>query len=429
MPLDVETVRAAFPALALKDRGLPRLYLDNPAGTQVPRTVVDAMADCLLEANANIGGMFETSRRADAVVADARAAMADFLNAPSAGEIVFGQNMTSLTLHLSRSIGRAFRPGDEIVLTRMDHDANVQPWLLMARDHDLVVRWLDFDPERFEFNLSDLDDLLGDRTRLVCIGGASNLLGTLNDVAAICRHARAAGAWTYVDAVQSVPHVSTDVQALRCDFLVCSAYKFFGPHQGILWGRRDILAELEPYKVRPAPDELPWRFEPGTQSHEGIAGVRAAVDYLARLGTVTEAGVTGQVATATPRGAQLQRGMRAVFQYEQSLSARLVDGLQSLPGIRVLGVTARDGLARRVPTVSFVHDRVPPATLAESLAARNIFVWSGHNYAVEAARRLGVLDRGGVLRVGPVHYNTVAEIDAFLNALEDLLPQAARAAT
>ncbi len=419
MTFDIDAVRAEFPALSLRDGGTPRCYFDNPAGTQVPSRVADAVRSCLLEANANVGGLFESSRRADALVAGARSALADFLNAPSDDEIIFGQNMTSLTFHLSRSIGRALQAGDEIIVTRMDHDANVYPWLLMARDHGLEVRWLPFDCSSFEFDLADLEALLSDRTRLVCVAGASNLLGTLNDVAAISRLASAAGAWTYVDAVQSVPHVPTDVQAIRCDFLVCSAYKFFGPHQGVLWGRGDLLAELEPYKVRPAPDALPWRFEPGTQSHEGIAGVAAAVDYFAWIGETMAARTEGPLAG---RRTRLTAAMNCLFEYEQTLAARLVDGLQSLPGITVQGPSARDALIRRVPTVSCTHRKARPADLAAGLAKRNIFVWSGHNYAIEAARSLGLLETGGVLRIGPVHYNTYAEIDRFLGALEDLLP-------
>ncbi len=426
MAFDLDAVRAEFPALSLTDDGQPRCYFDNPAGTQVPRRVVDAIAACLLTANANVGGSFATSRRADEIVENARLAVRDFLNAPSADEIVFGQNMTSLTLHLSRSLARMLQPGDEIILSRMDHDANVQPWLLMARDRGLKVRWFEFDRERFEFDLEDLDGLISDHTRLICIGGASNLTGTINDVAGVCRRARDAGAWTFVDAVQSVPHVVTDVQALGCDFLVCSAYKFFGPHQSVLWGRRELLSRLEPYKVRPAPDELPWCFEPGTQSHEGIAGVAAAVDYLAWIGETMAGGPPATAGSPGERRRTLEAAMRCLFDYEQTLSARLVDGLQALSGVKVQGLTDHNALARRVPTVSFTHDRASPAELARQLGLRNIFVWSGHNYAVEAARILGVLDRGGVLRVGPVHYNSKAEIDAFLNALDELLPAARR---
>jgi len=294
MAFDLNSVRAQFPALAITDDGQRRIYFDNPAGTQIPLMVAEAMSDCLLTSSANLGAGFPTSQAADQIVSSARGAMADFLNAPSSDEIVFGQNMTTITLHLSRSIGRLFRPGDEIILSRMDHDANVWPWVLLARDLELEVKWLPFDPATFEFDLSVLDDLLTDRTRMICVGGASNLTGTLNDVAAICTKARAAGALTYVDAVQSVPHVATDVQAIGCDFLVCSPYKFFGPHQGVLWGRRSVLEQLEPYKVRPAPSGIPDCFETGTQSHEGIAGIKAAIDYFEWVGTSMARSASGR---------------------------------------------------------------------------------------------------------------------------------------
>ena len=279
MTLDLEAIREQFPALRATDDGVARIYLDNPAGTQVPQRVVDAMSHCMLSASANLGGYFRTSDLAGAIAADAQQAMADLLNAPSPDEIIFGQNMTSLTFHVSRSIGRHLSAGDEIVLSRMDHDANVHPWVLLARDHGLNIRWLPFDTGTFEFDLRELEKLLNERTRLVCVCAASNLTGTMNDVRAICRLARDAGAWTYIDAVQSAPHVVNDVQAIDCDFLVCSPYKFFGPHQGVLWGRRDVLEALEPYKVRPAPTDIPWCFAPGTASHEGMAGTAAAVEY------------------------------------------------------------------------------------------------------------------------------------------------------
>jgi cysteine desulfurase family protein (TIGR01976 family) len=414
MTFDIEAIRSQFPALSVTDDGVARIYLDNPAGTQVPRSVVDRMSECMLGASANLGGFFRTSKLAGETVADAQAAMADFLNAPSPDEIVFGQNMTSLTFHVSRSIGRFFSAGDEIVLSRMDHDANIEPWVLMARDHDLRVRWLPFDTRSFEIDLANLDDVLTDRTRLVCIGGASNLTGTINDVVNICHKAREAGAWTFIDAVQSVPHIVTDVQAIGCDFLVCSAYKFFGPHQGILWGRREILERLEPYKVRPAPGTIPWSFAPGTASHEGLAGTAAAVDYLARIGTPKSDG-------PVERKAGLTIGMQLMLDYEQQLSSRLVSGLQALPDVTVQGITAADRMAWRVPTVSFTHASMAPDAIARALAERNIFVWSGHNYAVEAADALGILKSGGAVRVGPVHYNSVEEIDALLTELEAIL--------
>lgn len=421
MAFDLATIRAEFPALATTDDGQPRYYFDNPAGTQVPRRVVESMSHCLLEANANIGGAFSTSERAGAIVESARVAMADFLNAPSPDEVIFGQNMTTLTFHLSRSIGRHLKPGDEIILSRMDHDANVQPWVLMARDFDLELRWLEFDPDSYEFDLTKLDALLSERTRLVCVGGASNLLGTLNNVTEISRRSRAAGAWTFVDAVQSAPHIPTDVQAIGCDFLACSAYKFFGPHQGILWGRREVLTALEPYKLRPAPDELPWCYETGTQSHEGIAGCGAAVDYFAWIGETMAAGDAKPSAAASSRRERIHTALECLFRYEGGLSQHLIRGLQSIPGVRVRGITDPQALDRRVPTVAITHDSAQPGAVAKALAQRNIFVWSGHNYAVEAARSLGIYETGGALRIGPVHYNSAAEIDVLLNALEDVL--------
>ena len=283
MSYDIDAVRAQFPALAIEDDGLRRIYLDNPAGTQVPASVAEAMSGCLLETNANGGGYFRTSQQSDAVVASARAAMADFLNADSPEEIVFGQNMTTITLHVSRSIGRLMRSGDEIIVSCMDHDANIWPWVLLARDLGFEIKWLPFDTQTFEFDLDALDELLTDRTRLVCVGGASNLLGTINDVAAICEKAKSVGALMYIDAVQSVPHVATDVQAIGCDFLACSPYKFFGPHQGVLYGRSEILGQLEPYRVRPAPARPPGSFETGTQSHEGMAGTAIVQGGLSTL--------------------------------------------------------------------------------------------------------------------------------------------------
>lgn len=415
MTIDIARIRAQFPSLSQTDDGAPRLYFDNPAGTQVPQQVADRMIDCLLHKSANIGGYFKTSELAAAVVDEARTAMADFLNAPSPDEIIFGQNMTSITMHVSRSIGRLLRPGDEIILSHMDHDANVEPWKLLARDLDLKIRWLPFNVETFEFDLAELDGLLTKRTRLVCVGGASNLTGTINDIKTICGKARDAGAWSFIDAVQSVLHIPTDVQDIGCDFLVCSAYKFFGPHQGILWGRSEVLEQLEPYKVRPAPAELPWCFETGTQSHEGMAGTAAAVDYLAWVGaTMADAEGSG-------RRGQLSAGLGLLFDYEQQLAAQLIRGLQDISGVTVQGISAADALHRRVPTVSFTHDRHAPATIAAALAERNIFTWHGHNYALEAATALGIIASGGAVRIGAVHYNTAAEIDTALQALDAIL--------
>jgi cysteine desulfurase family protein (TIGR01976 family) len=421
MTFDLESVRSQFPALSITDAGVRRIYFDNPAGTQVPVGVANAMSDCLLNKNANLGGFFASSVDAGQVVDEARAAMADFLNAPSVDEIIFGQNMTTITLHMSRSLGGLLRPGDEIVLSQMDHDANVWPWVLLARDLELNVRWLPFNKETFEFDIDVLDGLLTDRTRLLCVGGASNLTGTINDIAAICGKARDAGAITYVDAVQSAPHIAIDVQQIGCDFLVCSAYKFFGPHQGILWGRRELLERLAPYKVRPAPDEIPGCFETGTQSHEGFAGVAAAVDYFAWIGESMAQEHMDHWSRLSGRRQFLHAAMDFLFAYEKLLAEHLIDGLMQLDGVMVQGLSAADAMQRRVPTVAFTHDSVAPATIAESLAQQNIFVWHGHNYAIEVAKTLGLYETGGAVRIGPVHYNSHAEIDELLTALSSIV--------
>lgn len=422
MRYDVDAIRSKFPALSARDNGAPRIYFDNPAGTQVPQSVADKVHECMLESSANVGGFFRTSERAAAIVDEAHTAMADLLNAKSAEEIIFGQNMTTLTLYLSRSIGSKMQAGDEIILTRMDHDANVYPWMLLARDLGLEVKWLPFDLDSFEFDLSLLDDLLSDRTKLICVGGASNLTGTINDVRTISAKAKDAGAWTYIDAVQSVPHVSVDVQELGCDFLVCSAYKFFGPHQGILWGRRQVLESLEAYKVRPAPEEIPGCFETGTMNHEGMAGTTAAVDYLASIGEAYGGDFLEKNKKYAGRRRNVHAAMDCLFAYEAALASKLIDGLQQLPGVRIQGIASKDAMSRRVPTVAFTVDGVSPDSIAKSLARKNIFVWSGHNYAVEAVTALGIHEAGGAVRVGPVHYNTRAEIDNLLIELDEILP-------
>lgn len=413
MSLDVSAVRAQFPSLATLDNGVRRIYFDNPGGTQVPELVVQRMSDCLLEGNANLGGFFRTSDLAGEVVDNARATMADFLNVQDPNEVTFGQNMTTIALHLSRSIGQFLNPGDEIILSRMEHDANIAPWLLMARDFDLEVRWLPFNVETFEFDADAIDELLNERTRMLCIGGASNLTGTINNIKTMCAKARAAGAWSFVDAVQSAPHILPDMADYGCDFFACSAYKFFGPHQGILWAPSEVYEQLEPYKVRPAPLDLPWRFETGTQSHEGMAGTAAAVDYFAGVG----AELTGKNARRT----NLVAAFDAMFDYEKQLAEHLIYGLQAIPGVTIQGISNRDAMDRRVPTVSFTHERLAPDNIARGLGEHNIFVWSGHSYGVEPATALGLIDGGGVVRIGMVHYNTVEEIDEALTVIETIV--------
>ena len=404
-PLDLAHIRAQFPALALADGTAPRVYLDNPAGTQVPQRVIDRTVACLTSANANLGGHFATSKAADALVEEAHRAVADFYNAASTAEIVFGQNMTTLTLHMSRCLGRRFRKGDEIVLSGMDHDANVAPWLLLAEDLGLSVRFMEFDPETYEFPEDALTRVLSDRTRLVALGLASNCTGTVNDVKRFAREAKSAGALVYVDAVQFAPHYAIDVQDLGADFLVSSAYKWFGPHQGILWGREELLAETFAYKVRPAGSDLPHKFETGTLSHEGMAGCLGAVEYLEQFG---EGGT---------RAAKLRAAWARLAGYEQRLTMRLIAGLREFKGLRIRGITSDNAMDRRVPTVSFTLAGHHPEALAKGFARDNIFVWSGHNYAIEPVGRMGLLDKGGVLRVGLAHYNTETEVDGFLSAL------------
>ena len=402
---DADQARAQFPALSLTDDGRPRVYFDNPAGTQVPRQVIDRTVACLTSMNANLGGYFRTTRDAGELVEEAHRACADFYNAASGSEIVFGQNMTTLTLHMSRCLGRSFRPGDEIVLSRMDHDANVAPWLLLAEDLGLTVRWMDFDTETYEFPDDALARVLSDRTRLVALGMASNCTGTVNDVKRFTVEAKAAGALVYLDAVQYAPHLAIDVQELGADVVVSSAYKWFGPHQGILWGREALLRETFGYKLRPVGETLPDKFETGTLSHEGMAGTLGAIDYLEQFGT------------GETRALRIASAWDAMAQYERQLTLKLIEGLKGVSGLTIRGVTSVNAMHRRVPTVSFTLDGHHPQALAEGFARDNIFVWSGHNSAIEPVSRMGLMDKGGVLRVGLAHYNTEAEVDAFLSSL------------
>ncbi|MDQ0392677.1 cysteine desulfurase-like protein [Labrys monachus] len=418
--MNIDAVRAEFPALEREVGGHPCVFFDNPAGTQVSRRVLRRMEDAMIGLNANLGGLFATSIAAEAMVEEAHAAMAAFLNGEP-DEIVFGQNMTTLTFAISRSIGRELAAGDEILLTRMEHDANVAPWLMLAEEKGLVVRWLDFDPASFEFDLSQLDGLVTDRLRLAAINYASNVTGTINDVAAITRRVKQAGALVYVDAVQFAPHGIVDVKALGCDFLVCSAYKFYGPHQGILWGRRDVLDRLTAYRVRPAPAEPPGKFETGTASREALAGVLGAIEHYQWVGTRF-----GGAEPVDRRRAQIVAGIRAIDAHEQALTAQLIEGLARIPGVAIQGLTARQAMPRRVPTVSFVHPGADPRAICEGMAREGISLWHGHNYGVEPVRRLGLLDKGGVVRIGLGQYNTGAEVDRLLAALEGWLGTNAR---
>jgi cysteine desulfurase family protein (TIGR01976 family) len=408
-PLDPASIREQFPALQQVVNGRRALYLDGPGGTQAPERVISAMAEFLRTGGSNLGGPFLASERSEAITNTARAAMMAFYNAARSEEIVFGQNMTSLTFALSRALARTWREGDEIVLTRLDHDANISPWLLAAEERGVTVRWLDFHPADTTLALESLPQLLNERTRLLAITHASNAVGTIPDVARAVRLVHAVGALVYVDAVHVAPHHLIDVQALDCDFLVSSAYKYFGPHTGILYGRYRLLEEMMAYKVRPAPAEPPGKWETGTQSFESLAGVAAAIDYLASLGP--------------PEGTMRERlsaAMSAVKAHERLLAERFLQGATGVPGLRVYGITDIERLDERTPTFAVSLEGYHADEVAAALGAEGIYVWSGHYYAVAVMERLGLLEQGGLVRIGFVHYNTLEGVDEVLAALARL---------
>lgn len=411
--LDTPAIRAQFPALMQQIASQPAVFLDNPGGTQVPQAVIEASSAYLRQDNANRGGPFATSQRSDALLDEAHAALADLLGAASPAEIVFGPNMTTLTFGLSRAIGRTLRPGDEIIVTRLDHDANITPWVLMAEDRGVTVRWADFHPADCTLDMHGLRGLLNERTRLVCVGLASNATGTVNDVATITRWAHAAGAHVFVDAVHYAPHGPIDVQALDCDYLACSVYKFYGPHVGVLYGRYDLLDRLPAYKVRPAHNEPPGKFETGTQNHEGIAGALAAVEYLAGLGAPDQGATANRGGPPSTRRQRLRAALSAIHDYDRQLTVALLAELEGIPQLTVHGITDPQRLDWRVPTVSFTIEGHHPASIAAGLGQAGIFVWHGNYYALAVTERLGVEGKGGMVRVGAVHYNTVAEIGRF----------------
>jgi cysteine desulfurase family protein (TIGR01976 family) len=410
--LNVEQCRQQFPALAREINGRPVVYFDGPAGSQAPRRVIEAIGDYLIRSNANHGGVFTTGRESDAMLREAHRAVADLLGASDPDVIAFGQNMTSLTIALSRALARTWQPGDEIVVTRLDHDANVTPWVLAARDAGATVRHVAIRAADCTLDLDDLRRQLTPRTRLVAVGCASNAVGTINPVRQIMEWTHAVGGLVFLDAVHFAPHALIDVTAWDCDFLACSAYKFFGPHVGILYGKRDLLESLPAYKLRPVPDTLPDRWMTGTQSHEGIAGVLAAVEYLADLGRAIDP-------HASQRRPALRQAYAAIGVHERELSRQLVTGLAALRRVKVLGITDPARLSERVPTVSLTHERLSPLALAEHLDRHGIFVWHGNFYALALSEALG-LEPAGMVRIGLLHYNTSAEVERLLAALGEL---------
>ncbi len=399
IPLD--WLRGRFPSLSRTDNGARRIYLDGPAGTQVPQSVANAVSETILYSNANLGGMFATSLVADKVIEDGHQAMADFFGC-SPEEVIIGPNMTSLTYHFSRMIGKQLKAGDEIIVTQMDHEGNVSPWLQLADDLGLVIRKLPFNEESWQIEPDDLVGLISDKTRLAALNYSSNLTGSINDMAALVAVAKTSGILSYVDAVQFAPHGLIDVKALDCDFLVCSSYKFFGPHLGILYGKREILETLTPYKCRCSADDLPYRFETGTPQIELVAGLAACVDHIADLGH--------QLGENGSRREAISKAFKASAGHELTLVKMLIDGLQSVDGLTIHGITDKHRFDQRVPTVSFTLSDIIPEILVRMLNNEGIFCWAGHNYAYEVVRQLGIDPDLGVVRIGIANYNSVEEI-------------------
>jgi cysteine desulfurase family protein (TIGR01976 family) len=414
-PIDVPAIRHQFPALAVTQDGRPVAYFDGPGGTQVPQRVIDAVTRYYRTMNANHGGRFLTSERSDAMLARAHEAVADLLNA-TADEVKFGANMTTLNFALSRSIGATLGPGDEVVVTRLDHEANVGPWHALTGERDVVVRTVEIREDDCTLDLASFEAALSSRTRHVAVGLASNAVGTINPVREIVDRAHAVGATASVDAVHFAPHGPIDVRELDCDYLLASAYKFFGPHVGILYGKRDALDRLPAYKVRPAED----RWETGTQDHEGIAGTLAAVEYLAEIGERFGTPFADALSRYGGRRLALKAGLTAIRATEMELFGRLMDGLEGVPGIRIWGIRDRARWDERCPTVAFRIGHTPPTETAAALGSRGIFAWDGDYYATGLMERLGIAESGGAVRVGLAHYNTPDEVDRLTEALHEL---------
>lgn len=416
----IERVRAAFPALGVTDEGRRRIYFDNPAGTQVPRQVIDRVTSYYTRSNANTGGGFVTSRATMEIAQTARTKLAAFFNASSADEIVIGRSMTALTFHIAQALQAEIRTGDEILVTHMDHDANVTPWLRLAERTGAIVKWLPFDRETTRYDMQALDDLVTPRTKIAAVNYASNITGTINDVATIVKRVQAVGGLSYVDAVQYAPHGVIDVQALGCDFLACSPYKFYGPHVGVLWGRKSWLERLAPQKLRVSTEALPSRYMLGTAAYELIAGTLGALEYYEWLGEAVATDAHRAAAGAGPAGA-INAAKLWMQEHESKLALHLIERLKDLPAVRIHGLTAAAEMPERVSTISLTVKGKAPKALADSLAAENIFTWSGDNYALDLIAWLGLAEGGGVLRIGPVHYNTINEVDQTADALAHLI--------
>jgi len=408
-------IRSAFPALSRVVGNESAIFFDGPGGSQVPKSVADAVSKYLLHQNANTGMTFATSVETDNVISESLQACADFLGCNDYREIVFGQNMTSLNIQLASALSRTWKPGDEIVVTEMDHDGNVRPWVLAAEWSGAVVRKIEVDPEDCTLDEKSIQSEINERTVLVAVGAASNLSGTINDVKKIVDISHAFGAEVVVDAVHYAPHGLIDVNDLGCDYLLCSPYKFFGPHQGILWGRAERMAELPVAKLRVSSEEIPFRWMTGTQSHEGMAGTQAAIDHIAWIGK--EASGRDDL----PRREALVEAYDAIEAHERRLCSRIIEGLMGIEGINIWGITEKDELINRAPTISFTHPKMTATEIGGALAERGIFVWSGNFYALELTEALG-LEPEGVLRAGVLHYNTIEEVERFIGAVSEIIP-------
>jgi cysteine desulfurase family protein (TIGR01976 family) len=410
--LDWPEVRGMFPALRRQIRGQPVVFADAPGGTQVPESVITAIAGYLRDRNANTGGAFATSIETDQLIADARMAAADLLGSDP-GEVVFGPNMTTLTFALSRAVAREIGPDDELVVTVLDHDANVAPWLAIAEERGAVVRWVDVAEGDGTLDLDSLDAALSERTRVVAFTLASNALGTVPPVADVVRRVRAQAprALIVADAVHFAQHRLLDVREVGVDVLFCSAYKFFGPHLGLMWGRPDLLDRLRPYKVRPAPDAAPDRWETGTLNHEGLAGLVAAVDYLA--------GLARRFGTGRPstRRAAIIDAFEVIAEHESELSRRFLERASDVPGLRLFGIIDPDRISERTPTFALRSGDAPPREVAAALGDQGIFVWDGNYFAQAVMERLGLEETGGAVRAGFCHYHTLEEVDRVAAAL------------
>lgn len=408
----IAEIRSRFPGLDRIVNGNRAIFFDGPGGSQSPESVGRAVKHYLLHQNANVGMSFATSRETDVLIEETMRACADLVGCEDYREIVFGQNMTSLTIQLASALSRTWGPGDEIVVTRSDHDANVRPWVLAAKWSGASIRWIDIDPNDCTYRAETIDSSIGESTVLVAIGAASNFSGTINDVRGICEKAHNVGAEVFVDAVHYAPHGLIDVKNLDCDYLACSSYKFFGTHQGILWGRYDRLAELPVAKLRVSSEEVPFRWMTGTQGHESMAGTLAAIEHLEWLGIF----LTGKEIS---RREALRVAFTAIEDYESELCWKMISGLKEI-GVKIWGITDSSKKLHRAPTVSFTHHSMSAEEIGSALAENGIFAWAGNFYALELSESLG-LEPEGALRVGLLHYNTAEEVDRFLEVLSEIL--------